>query len=123
MRGMRIELKTCKEKIKENQEKIKLKRQLPYLVGYIVEVGFFSCISLSLVNLSTCVLLGEKFLVLNQNILVELREVFIVFFFHFYLTSFCSFCSGGNSIKKVTLHLFFLLFHCFPLVERKYTVG
>jgi 26S proteasome regulatory subunit T5 len=27
-----------KERIKENQEKIKLNRQLPYLVGNIVEV-------------------------------------------------------------------------------------
>ena len=31
--------KGLKEKIKENQEKIKLNKQLPYLVGNIVEVG------------------------------------------------------------------------------------
>ena len=29
------------EKIKENKEKIKLNKQLPYLVGSVVEVTFF----------------------------------------------------------------------------------
>ncbi|PIN10027.1 Proteasome endopeptidase complex [Handroanthus impetiginosus] len=33
-----LELDSFKEKIKENQEKIKLNKQLPYLVGNIVEV-------------------------------------------------------------------------------------
>ncbi|KAL5983516.1 TATA-binding protein [Asimina triloba] len=33
-----LELETLKEKIKENQEKIKLNKQLPYLVGNIVEI-------------------------------------------------------------------------------------
>nr|ABK25201.1 unknown [Picea sitchensis] len=33
-----LELDTTKEKIKENQEKIKLNKQLPYLVGNIVEI-------------------------------------------------------------------------------------
>lgn len=33
-----LELESFKEKIKENQEKIKLNKQLPYLVGNIVEV-------------------------------------------------------------------------------------
>ena len=33
-----LELESYKEKIKENQEKIKLNKQLPYLVGNIVEV-------------------------------------------------------------------------------------
>ncbi|KAK4432220.1 26S proteasome regulatory subunitA [Sesamum alatum] len=33
-----LELDSFKEKIKENQEKIKLKKQLPYLVGNIVEI-------------------------------------------------------------------------------------
>ncbi|URE04541.1 26S protease regulatory subunit 6A [Musa troglodytarum] len=33
-----LELESCKEKIKENQEKIKLNKQLPYLVGNIVEI-------------------------------------------------------------------------------------
>ena len=33
-----MELDSYKEKIKENQEKIKLNKQLPYLVGNIVEV-------------------------------------------------------------------------------------
>jgi 26S proteasome regulatory subunit T5 len=33
-------LESFKEKIKENQEKIKLNKQLPYLVGNIVEVQF-----------------------------------------------------------------------------------
>ncbi|MCI26402.1 26S protease regulatory subunit 6A-like protein, partial [Trifolium medium] len=32
-----LELESYKEKIKENQEKIKLNKQLPYLVGNIVE--------------------------------------------------------------------------------------
>lgn len=35
-----LELESFKEKIKENQEKIKLNKQLPYLVGNIVEVNF-----------------------------------------------------------------------------------
>ena len=34
-----LELDSFKEKIKENQEKIKLNKQLPYLVGNIVEVA------------------------------------------------------------------------------------
>ncbi|PNY13728.1 26S protease regulatory subunit 6a [Trifolium pratense] len=33
-----LELESCKENIKENQEKIKLNKQLPYLVGNIVEI-------------------------------------------------------------------------------------
>ncbi|CAN6245718.1 unnamed protein product [Urochloa humidicola] len=33
-----LELESVKEKIKENQEKIKLNKQLPYLVGNIVEI-------------------------------------------------------------------------------------
>ena len=33
-----MEWDSYKEKIKENQEKIKLNKQLPYLVGNIVEV-------------------------------------------------------------------------------------
>lgn len=33
-----IELDSFKEKIKQNQQKIKLNKQLPYLVGNIVEV-------------------------------------------------------------------------------------
>ena len=33
-----MELESYKDKIKENQEKIKLNKQLPYLVGNIVEV-------------------------------------------------------------------------------------
>ncbi|KAG6599210.1 26S proteasome regulatory subunit 6A-like A, partial [Cucurbita argyrosperma subsp. sororia] len=33
-----LELESIKEKIKENQEKIKLNKQLPYLVGNIVEI-------------------------------------------------------------------------------------
>ena len=36
-----LELDSYKEKIKENQEKIKLNKQLPYLVGNIVEVCSF----------------------------------------------------------------------------------
>jgi len=35
-----LELESYKDKIKENQEKIKLNKQLPYLVGNIVEVCF-----------------------------------------------------------------------------------
>jgi len=34
-----LELESYKDKIKENQEKIKLNKQLPYLVGNIVEVA------------------------------------------------------------------------------------
>ncbi|KAL2532716.1 Proteasome endopeptidase complex [Abeliophyllum distichum] len=34
-----LDLDSSKENIKENQEKIKLKKQLPYLVGNIVEVN------------------------------------------------------------------------------------
>jgi 26S proteasome regulatory subunit T5 len=37
-----LEHETTREKIKENQEKIKLNKQLPYLVGNIVEVLLFS---------------------------------------------------------------------------------
>ena len=37
-----LDLDSYKEKIKENQEKIKLNKQLPYLVGNIVEVNLFS---------------------------------------------------------------------------------
>ncbi|KAJ6434487.1 hypothetical protein OIU84_018077 [Salix udensis] len=33
-----LDLDSYKEKIKENQEKIKLNKQLPYLVGNIVEI-------------------------------------------------------------------------------------
>jgi ATP-dependent 26S proteasome regulatory subunit len=38
LQRMNLELQSTKEKIKENQEKIKLNKQLPYLVGNIVEV-------------------------------------------------------------------------------------
>ncbi|KAE8685005.1 26S protease regulatory subunit 6A-like protein [Hibiscus syriacus] len=38
MRRTNLELDSYKEKIKENQEKIKLNKQLPYLVGNIVEI-------------------------------------------------------------------------------------
>lgn len=37
-----LELDSFREKIKENQEKIKLNKQLPYLVGNIVEVRIFN---------------------------------------------------------------------------------
>lgn len=33
-----LELEASREKTKENQEKIKLNKQLPYLVGNVVEV-------------------------------------------------------------------------------------
>lgn len=39
MQRTNLELDSYKEKIKENQEKIKLNKQLPYLVGNIVEVN------------------------------------------------------------------------------------
>lgn len=32
-----------KERIKDNKEKIKMNKQLPYLVGNVVEVSFFLC--------------------------------------------------------------------------------
>ncbi|XP_039039482.1 26S proteasome regulatory subunit 6A homolog [Hibiscus syriacus] len=38
MQRTNLELDSFKEKIKENQEKIKLNKQLPYLVGNIVEI-------------------------------------------------------------------------------------
>ncbi|XP_042413505.1 26S proteasome regulatory subunit 6A homolog [Zingiber officinale] len=38
MQRTNLELESFKEKIKENQEKIKLNKQLPYLVGNIVEI-------------------------------------------------------------------------------------
>ena len=41
-----LELESFKEKIKENQEKIKLNKQLPYLVGNIVEVSPLICCSI-----------------------------------------------------------------------------
>jgi 26S proteasome regulatory subunit T5 len=36
-----LEHEATREKIKENQEKIKLNKQLPYLVGNVVEVLIF----------------------------------------------------------------------------------
>ncbi|KAE8679287.1 hypothetical protein F3Y22_tig00111402pilonHSYRG01141 [Hibiscus syriacus] len=39
MQRTNLELDSYKEKIKENQEKIKLNKQLPYLVGNIVEIS------------------------------------------------------------------------------------
>ncbi|XP_039806623.1 26S proteasome regulatory subunit 6A homolog isoform X2 [Panicum virgatum] len=41
-----LELESVKEKIKENQEKIKLNKQLPYLVGNIVETIFLPVVGL-----------------------------------------------------------------------------
>lgn len=38
-----IELDSFKENIKQNQQKIKLNKQLPYLVGNIVEVLILCC--------------------------------------------------------------------------------
>lgn len=47
-----LECDSYKEKIKENQEKIKLNKQLPYLVGNIVEVFYkFSYLFLDLIYL------------------------------------------------------------------------
>lgn len=44
MQRTNLEWDSFKEKIKENQEKIKLNKQLPYLVGNIVEViSLFIC--------------------------------------------------------------------------------
>ena len=40
-----LDLDSYKEKIKENQEKIKLNKQLPYLVGNIVEVNLFNLLT------------------------------------------------------------------------------
>lgn len=36
--AINIEIKGMKEKLKENAEKIKMHKQLPYLVGHVVEV-------------------------------------------------------------------------------------
>lgn len=38
---LKLDEDATKEKIKENQEKIKLNKQLPYLVGNVVEVWVF----------------------------------------------------------------------------------
>ena len=48
-----LELESFKEKIKENQEKIKLNKQLPYLVGNIVEVIHSMILFCFLYNLNT----------------------------------------------------------------------
>ncbi|KAH9602081.1 hypothetical protein KSS87_008502 [Heliosperma pusillum] len=58
-----LELDSFKEKIKENQEKIKLNKQLPYLVGNIVEVEKHDDSS------SFCVLLSDN------NCLFEILEM------------------------------------------------
>lgn len=55
-----LELDSYKEKIKENQEKIKLNKQLPYLVGNIVEV-------IMLCYLSACACVNQIFSTLNAN--------------------------------------------------------
>lgn len=39
MNRLNHEVNNAKDRIKENNEKIKLNKQLPYLVGNIVEVG------------------------------------------------------------------------------------
>ncbi|PQM42868.1 26S protease regulatory subunit 6A homolog [Prunus yedoensis var. nudiflora] len=46
MQRTNLELDSYKEKIKENQEKIKLNKQLPYLVGNIVETIFLPVVGL-----------------------------------------------------------------------------
>ena len=45
---MRIshELQTQKDKIRENTEKIKLNKTLPYLVSNVIEVGGWACVSM-----------------------------------------------------------------------------
>ncbi|GBG62167.1 hypothetical protein CBR_g29366 [Chara braunii] len=43
---LQLELEGTKEKIKENQEKIKLNKQLPYLVGNVVETIFLPVVGL-----------------------------------------------------------------------------
>lgn len=45
-----MEWDSYKEKIKENQEKIKLNKQLPYLVGNIVEVILSFSVLISIFN-------------------------------------------------------------------------
>jgi hypothetical protein len=50
-----LDLESFKEKIKENQEKIKLNKQLPYLVGNIVEVWVTLCSPLFPPVMSDCV--------------------------------------------------------------------
>ncbi|RWW43866.1 hypothetical protein BHE74_00050457 [Ensete ventricosum] len=39
LQRLNLELESLEDKIKDNQEKIKLNKQLPYLVGNIVEVA------------------------------------------------------------------------------------
>lgn len=40
IRRIQTEIRSEEAKTKENQEKVKLNKQLPWLVGHIVEVGF-----------------------------------------------------------------------------------
>lgn len=88
MQRTNLELESIKEKIKENQEKIKLNKQLPYLVGNIVEVCFFGilkriiCLSKLLVHAFRFFFVGSQgrtfyvyiqymkylFIILNSNL-------------------------------------------------------
>ena len=49
-----MEWDSYKEKIKENQEKIKLNKQLPYLVGNIVEVILSFSVLIFILNVCLC---------------------------------------------------------------------
>lgn len=64
MQRTNLELESYKEKIKENQEKIKLNKQLPYLVGNIVEVGYF-CVIFK-VDLGFCWEILDFCIILNE---------------------------------------------------------
>lgn len=64
-----LELDSYKEKTKENQEKIKLNKQLPYLVGNIVEVQLFAILlDTKITNRDYCI---------SQNFVQYLLVVFL----------------------------------------------
>lgn len=75
MQRTNLELESIKEKIKENQEKIKLNKQLPYLVGNIVEVCLLTCYALKLILfLSKLIVHAFRiFLVGNPSLLFYVR--------------------------------------------------
>ena len=63
MQRTNLESESIKEKIKENQEKIKLNKQLPYLVGNIVEVCFFGIL--------------KRIIFLSKSLVYEFRFFFV----------------------------------------------
>jgi hypothetical protein len=79
-----LDLDGTKDKIKENQEKIKLNKQLPYLVGNIVEVSYVSAHSyLYFCTFSSFFYILNLFLTfteLNHIVSQDLSEAQMLFF-------------------------------------------